>query len=100
MTADDTWVVSVTIRMEPNRAVIMFDSHVPRAAQLPCSSYLNQMRGLRSDPDQFMVDCNDSRQEFRMNTTLIYNQELDVPAWFEGHRRSRAAAWHRLNGSG
>jgi hypothetical protein len=99
MAADDTWVIDVTLRMETDVWYVMFDSYVPRAAESQCALYRPKMQALRSDPNFFTVDCNDSSQRFRMSTALKYHTELQLPAWLEGHRRSRFDAWNALNGS-
>lgn len=100
MTADDQWIVEVATRVEPDRTLIMLDSMWPRAADKQCAQYNGQMTALTSQPDWFNVSCNDSSARFRMNTTLIYNTQLDMPAWMEQHRKSRYAAYTQLAASG
>jgi hypothetical protein len=96
MTQDDRWIVNVTTRVEADRAIILFDSFVPRTAHAACHTFRDQMAALRSDPSLFSVSCTDSAQQFRMNTALQYHQDLDVSAWIEEHRRSRYRAWQEL----
>ena len=96
MTQDDSWVVNVTTRVEADRAIILFDSFLPRTANAACHTFRDQMAALRSDPSLFSVSCTDSAQQFRMNTALHYRQDLDLSAWIEEHRRSRYNAWQQL----
>lgn len=97
MTEDDDWVVSVATRVESNQALIMLDSFAARTPQSACHAFKVEMQSLRSEPHLFSVSCNDSSAQFRMNTTLVYSQELDVTAWMEQHRKSRYDAWQKLS---
>jgi hypothetical protein len=96
MTDADAWQVTVTTRVEPAQAIVMFDSFATRVADQPCHQFKPQIDSLASRETLFGVACNDSSARFRMTTALVYGPALDVPAWMEQHRRSRFAAWTQL----
>jgi hypothetical protein len=96
MTASDAWQVSIATRVEASQALVMFDSYLTRAAGTACHALEAQMASLRSAETRFDVSCNDSSSRFRLNTTLVYSEQLDVVAWLQQHRTSRLQAWTLL----
>lgn len=78
----------------------MFDSYLNRSANTPCHTFKSQLAAAASRDTWFTVDCNDTNRQFRLNTTLIYNEQLDVPAWMQQHRTSRYSASTQLQSAG
>jgi hypothetical protein len=100
MTDADAWQVTVSTRVEPGQWLVMFDSFVNRTVSTPCHTWKSQLAAATSREAWFTADCNDTNAQFRLNTTLIYSEQLDVSAWMQQHRESRYSAYTQLDSAG
>ena len=89
---DPSWPFYVSyVTQDDQSIVIWLDSYAFRAFGHPCEQYTNHMNDLAVPGDGFAASCDDSSQQFRMNTALQYNN-LDVPSWTQNHLGHRATS--------
>lgn len=84
-----TWPLTVSWLVEQDKTSLWIDSYYMRAFGKRCDKYNNHMADLASPPDNFIVSCDDGPQSFRMNTSLLYTQDLDFMGWVKNHLEKR-----------
>ena len=89
---DAAWPFYVSEVDQPDQTLIMFDSYYLRAFGKRCDQFTNHMADLAVTADGFAVTCDDSSQQFRMDTMLQYQGGLDVTAWVQNHFGHRTAS--------
>jgi hypothetical protein len=90
--AEAGWPFTVSYVPEETKTTIWIDSYVFRAFGKKCAQYTNHMADLAVPDNAFAVTCDDTTQQFRMNQSLLYGADLDVPAWAQNHLANRKKA--------
>jgi hypothetical protein len=90
------WTFYVSFIADDTQTTIWLDSYALRAFGHPCPEFTNDMNDLAVPNDGFQVTCDDSSQQFRMNTALQYGSDLDVTGWTQNHMTHREASMELL----